>query len=319
MTTASTRIWSREDIAVLKQYWLDPLLQPEEIGAKLGVKRSSQAVMNKALREDLPPRTPGKPRRGASKLSADGQKLPRKVDFWPPEDEALLRRLWHSDELSAAEIGQRMQVKRNGNAVIGKAGRMNLGQKTTRKMNPTWSEADKALLTSLWGVAMSVEMIACHPDMEIKRTRKAVNAQAMRMNLPERPKFKPGRKTVARRPGAFIINRKAVTARAKAIDALREAGADALGHKMPLRPETLLKANPKAARVHHYSGQVITLTALEKRTCRWPIGDPRAESFGFCGGPADGVYCPEHARVAYDPAETTRDTRPLKQYSRSRR
>lgn len=34
--------------------------------------------------------------------------------------------------------------------------------------------------------------------------------------------------------------------------------------------------------------------------CRWPIGDPRAPAFGFCGRPAAAApYCEAHRRVAY--------------------
>ena len=36
--------------------------------------------------------------------------------------------------------------------------------------------------------------------------------------------------------------------------------------------------------------------------CKWPIGDPSSREFSFCGRRAsEGVYCVEHARVAYQP------------------
>jgi hypothetical protein len=40
---------------------------------------------------------------------------------------------------------------------------------------------------------------------------------------------------------------------------------------------------------------------LTAQTCRWPIGDPGAEDFFFCGGEtAAGLpYCVFHARIAY--------------------
>jgi len=37
-------------------------------------------------------------------------------------------------------------------------------------------------------------------------------------------------------------------------------------------------------------------------TCKWPIGDPREQTFGFCGAikPVDNCpYCAPHARIAY--------------------
>lgn len=36
--------------------------------------------------------------------------------------------------------------------------------------------------------------------------------------------------------------------------------------------------------------------------CKWPIGNPGSEGFGFCGSPARDVvspYCCEHSRIAY--------------------
>jgi GcrA cell cycle regulator len=45
---------------------------------------------------------------------------------------------------------------------------------------------------------------------------------------------------------------------------------------------------------------VLTLGA---HMCKWPIGDPSSPEFSFCGRRAsEGVYCVEHARVAFQPA-----------------
>ena len=46
-----------------------------------------------------------------------------------------------------------------------------------------------------------------------------------------------------------------------------------------------------------------SLFELQQWHCRWPIGDPTAHDFGFCGNkPVDGLpYCPAHARMAYRP------------------
>jgi GcrA cell cycle regulator len=58
--------------------------------------------------------------------------------------------------------------------------------------------------------------------------------------------------------------------------------------------------------------------------CRWPIGDPSAENFRFCGrrrvviqqngSVAKGKlspYCAEHARMAYQPVMPRTSSRPL--------
>jgi GcrA cell cycle regulator len=46
-----------------------------------------------------------------------------------------------------------------------------------------------------------------------------------------------------------------------------------------------------------------TLQQLEKRDCRWPLGDPMTAEFRFCGREkvlgAPGPYCLDHLRVAY--------------------
>ncbi len=47
-----------------------------------------------------------------------------------------------------------------------------------------------------------------------------------------------------------------------------------------------------------------TVHTLKPRACRWPIGDPLAAGFTFCGQAANGVYCDTHASRAYDRAST---------------
>jgi GcrA cell cycle regulator len=47
-----------------------------------------------------------------------------------------------------------------------------------------------------------------------------------------------------------------------------------------------------------------SLLELQQGHCRWPISEPGAEDFGFCGHQrADGLpYCAAHARMAYRPS-----------------
>lgn len=47
-------------------------------------------------------------------------------------------------------------------------------------------------------------------------------------------------------------------------------------------------------------GLVPRLEDLPRRGCHWPLGDPRAEDFAFCGRAAErGPYCAAHAALAY--------------------
>jgi GcrA cell cycle regulator len=52
-------------------------------------------------------------------------------------------------------------------------------------------------------------------------------------------------------------------------------------------------------------GLVRDAAALRPHVCRWPIGDPQAADFSFCGRPAhgDGPYCPTHDRLAHRPTK----------------
>jgi GcrA cell cycle regulator len=49
-----------------------------------------------------------------------------------------------------------------------------------------------------------------------------------------------------------------------------------------------------------------TVLTLGAHMCKWPIGDPSLDTFTFCGRRTggEGPYCNDHARVAYQPAQT---------------
>jgi GcrA cell cycle regulator len=55
----------------------------------------------------------------------------------------------------------------------------------------------------------------------------------------------------------------------------------------------------------------IKLVELSERTCKWPIGDPLAQDFAFCGHESGdaGPYCQFHAKLAYQPASDRRRVR----------
>jgi GcrA cell cycle regulator len=68
--------------------------------------------------------------------------------------------------------------------------------------------------------------------------------------------------------------------------------------------EMLLAAFPRQPRAEDipiYNGRGCTLFELGQGKCRWPISNPGAEDFCFCGNePVKGLpYCPGHARIAY--------------------
>jgi GcrA cell cycle regulator len=51
---------------------------------------------------------------------------------------------------------------------------------------------------------------------------------------------------------------------------------------------------------------MLSIVELDAATCRWPIGDPRKPSFGYCGHPTKrgSGYCEGHHAIAYCPAES---------------
>ena len=57
-------------------------------------------------------------------------------------------------------------------------------------------------------------------------------------------------------------------------------------------------------------GSFVGVLTINDRMCRWPIGDPSADEFHFCGrNPKQGSpYCEAHARKAYQPQQV-RDRR----------
>ena len=67
---------------------------------------------------------------------------------------------------------------------------------------------------------------------------------------------------------------------------------------------------PRAEDVPIHNGCGCTLLELGQGQCRWPISNPGAEDFCFCGNePVKGLpYCLGHARIAYRPAGRQRSS-----------
>lgn len=51
-----------------------------------------------------------------------------------------------------------------------------------------------------------------------------------------------------------------------------------------------------------------TVSSIGGSQCKWPIGDPAAEDFHFCGQPTSQQkpYCAYHSQVAFQPNSTSR-------------
>jgi len=141
-----------------------------------------------------------------------------------------------------------------------------------------WSEDRIATLKSLWLSGLSASQIAKQLGGV---TRNAVIGKVHRLGLSGR--VQPSRPPRLARPPRRI----APAPRPRPVAT------------PPARPQ-LVPEGP---------GLVGSLTALSAHACRWPIGDPKAEDFTFCGRLANGSYCPSHKASAFQPGTAWRADR----------
>lgn len=149
-----------------------------------------------------------------------------------------------------------------------------------------WTLERVALMRKLWLEGLSASQIA----RELTGvTRNAVIGKVHRIglaarNMPSRPEYypKPPRQTRSRISVAPRFN------------------------PTPAKPLTLelheIAALPPA-------NPALSVMALEHTHCRFPIGDPQAHDFAFCGrGRVIGKpYCADHCRLTYTPTTGRRD------------
>jgi GcrA cell cycle regulator len=149
----------------------------------------------------------------------------------------------------------------------------------------TWSDARVATLAKLWADGFSAAQIA-------KRlggvTRNAVIGKVHRLGLsgrgaPSRP-ARPARVSVPRR---------------------RRPARPAPAVSRPLLMPSAAVVDPAA----DAPGLVRDVTGLTAHADRWPIGDPKAADFSFCGRVARGRYCAVHERLSVQPGSAWRADR----------
>lgn len=135
----------------------------------------------------------------------------------------------------------------------------------------SWTDDRVALLKKLWGEGKTAAEIASELGGV---TRNAVIGKAHRLKLSNRVSPIQQNKKVA------VVANETAARPPKRIQ------------KVPLQDNRQGKS----------------LTDLKPQECRWPLGDPREESFGFCGYKiiAGLPYCAEHAKLAYQAATRNR-------------
>lgn len=151
-------------------------------------------------------------------------------------------------------------------------------------MTAGWTEDRVGALKKLWLEGQSASQIAKQLGGGV--TRNAVIGKVHRLGLsgraapsqPARATFRPARPRPAQPTQAPSAPR-----RIEAVQP-RVAAAPSVPAPMPDLPGTA------------------TVMTLGAHMCKWPIGDPSSNEFSFCGRrSSEGVYCVEHARVAYQP------------------
>jgi len=127
----------------------------------------------------------------------------------------------------------------------------------------TWTPETVRQLEEHWKAGTSISDIV--KDMKISKN--AIIGKAHRLKLPIRTRGKSGPKTHIRSrtaPGIRVRQR--------------------VGANVTFNPDGL-----------------ISLVKLGPHDCKWPVGDPREDDFGFCGATRmdRSPYCKQHVEVAY--------------------
>jgi GcrA cell cycle regulator len=150
---------------------------------------------------------------------------------------------------------------------------------------PGWSDDRITTLKSLWLDGLSASQIATQLGGV---TRNAVIGKIHRLGLSGRAQpYKPARMVL---PPKMRVSRRPAGPRATL--ASRQSS-------LPSRPDPLPEA----------PGLASSVTMLGAHVCKWPIGDPKADSFTFCGRLAHGPYCPTHKALAFRPGTAWRTDR----------
>jgi len=150
---------------------------------------------------------------------------------------------------------------------------------------PGWTDENVELLKKLWADGLSASQIA-RKIGEV--TRNAVIGKVHRLGL-------ACRKTTSRQP---VPRRTSPRRDRSGRVELRLPPSRFVRAASPLPPSP----PPSVAAL------MLPLRQLRDDQCHWPIGDPRAPGFGFCGRrKSTGIpYCEHHAAIAYNPAARRR-------------
>jgi GcrA cell cycle regulator len=178
-----------------------------------------------------------------------------------------------------------------------------------------WTDERVEQLRKLWAEGLSASQIAAQMGGV---TRNAVIGKVHRLKLSSRgkstssqPRAKKTVNTTASQP------RQTSAPRASSGSTSRGGGGGT--HSIGATAlKTDYRTNAISAQVLEFAPALVApvskrlmLVELSERTCKWPIGDPMATDFNFCGVDSgeSGPYCQYHAKLAYQPASERRRVR----------
>jgi GcrA cell cycle regulator len=160
----------------------------------------------------------------------------------------------------------------------------------------TWTDERVELLKKLWADGLSASRIAAELGGV---SRNSVIGKVHRLGLSGRAKSASASAPRQRKPRVHHQHMMRITR-------TNVRGNTALA-PMPVY-EADLEPEPEVIENIIPIGQRCTILELTENTCRWPIGDPSAPDFFFCGGKTvEGLpYCGYHSRIAYQPVSERR-------------
>jgi GcrA cell cycle regulator len=153
-----------------------------------------------------------------------------------------------------------------------------------------WTHERTQLLRKLWAEGLSASQIAKQLGGV---TRNAVIGKVHRLGLagratPSRPAARPVREVgcrTLRLPKPIIPTR----------------------HVTPEAPTPELDPIRALQPVQFEDGAPASTLTVSNFICRYPIGDPKSDTFAYCGrGVVCGPYCDDHRKLAYRPEDPER-------------
>lgn len=152
----------------------------------------------------------------------------------------------------------------------------------------SWDGERVELLRKLWQDGISASRIAAQMGAGI--TRNAVIGKVHRLGL-------SGRAKTTASSGAPRPKRVAAPPTMQKTVALR--GNTLMLREVVIAEEYEVAVLPEAVVIP--ISERVTITELRDNMCRWPLGDPLAPEFRYCGTKCDPTlpYCVPHGRMAY--------------------